>query len=222
MANITFNSETYNAFLAEKKCCIATQVSEYIDAMYSASSSADCLLDELRENIYYLKFLEAGYIPVGDVLYPENGTCANYDEGIDYTGIFDINDRTVRSITIYFYDLYGNQDSINFDFKPWLESGIGSPSYIEELLTEDFVDYGFNNVTVTVSYSYPNLSITIAGDNLIVFYVVDTYPSDDVFNYIYDYFTYSCDYVYASEDTNCLTDDEAVKMSNLIHCDCCN
>lgn len=219
MANITFNSETYNAFLAEKKCCIATQVSEYIDAMYSASSSADCLLDELRENIYYLKFLEAGYIPVGDVLYSENGTCANYDEGIDYTGIFGINDTPTRFMSIYFYDLEGSQNSINFNFNPGVESGIGSPSYIEELLTEEFIDYGFNNVTVTVSYSYPNLNITIGGNNLIVYYIIDF--TDEGLE-LYDYFTYSCEYVYASEDTNCLTDDEAVKMSNLIHCDCCN
>jgi hypothetical protein len=87
MAKITFNSETYNAFLEEKKCCIATQVSEYVDAMYSASSDADCLLDELRENIYYLKFLESSYIPVGDVLYPKNGTCQYSGGGVNYTGL---------------------------------------------------------------------------------------------------------------------------------------
>jgi len=217
MAKITFNSETYNAFLAEKKCCIATQVSEYVDAMYSASSDADCLLDELRENIYYLKFLEAGYIPVGDVLYPENGSCANYDEGIDYTNIFLPGDKITIHYTLYFYDLDGDLATKNFTFNPGANPGaVGSPTYIDNYLTVGLQSAGFNNVQVTVEYSYPNFSIKISGNNLIVFKLVDV---DNEFN---DFYTYSCDYVYASEDTNCLTDDDAVKMSNLIHCDCCN
>lgn len=220
MAKITFNSETYNAFLEEKKCCIATQVSEYIDAMYSASSDADCLLDELRENIYYLKFLESAYIPVGDVLYPENGSCANVGQGFDYTGKYLPGDEVTRYISLYFYDLNGVLIEESFVFKPDANPGdLGSPSYIENYLISAFESEGFTNVSVVVTYSYPILDIKFSANNLIVFYGID---STDEGISIYDYFSYTCDYVYASEDTNCITDDDAIKLSNLIHCDCCD
>jgi hypothetical protein len=216
MAKITFNSETYNAFLAEKKCCIATQVSEYIDAMYSASSEADCLLDELRENIYYLKFLEAGYIPVGDVLYPENGSCQYSGGGVDYTNVVG---RITDSIAINYYNLSGDATSIpTFSFDSSATPGnIGSPSYIDTYITGELVSSGFTNVQVVVSYSYPILTININANNL---YFPSPYLVSDDGDFINP--TYSCDYVYASEDTNCITDDDAIKLSNLMHCNCCN
>jgi hypothetical protein len=216
MAKITFNSETYNAFLDKKKCCIATQASEYIDAMYSANSDADCLLDELRENIYYLKFLESAYVPIGDVLYPENESCQYSGGGVDYTGV---GGRITDLIIINYYDLNGNSVSIpTFSFDSSAASGDeGSPSYIDTYLTGELVSQGFTNVQVVVTYSFPILSIQINANNL---YFRSPYVTSDEGSSVNP--TYSCEYVYASEDTNCITDDDAIKLSNLIHCDCCD
>jgi hypothetical protein len=219
MANITFNSETYNAFLAEKKCCIATQVSEYIDAMYSASSDADCLLDELRENIYYLKFLEAGYIPVGDVLYPENGTC-QYKSNIQYD--YDEADKFNNLISLSYYDENGVIDGISFYFTNetagiWPPGSIhGGASTIQNYINNYFTGLGYNDVNVSVSFIDFLLNISVSVNGL-VFYLIS-----DQTNEIDSNFNYLCDYVYASEDTNCITDDDAIKLSNLMHCDCCN
>jgi hypothetical protein len=111
MAKITFNSETYNAFLEEKKCCIATQVSEYVDAMYSASSDADCLLDELRENIYYLKFLDSAYVSRLQFQYEPGG--------IDYSGQLPPGSAFTDSINLNYYNLNGGSVSTSsFSFIP--------------------------------------------------------------------------------------------------------
>jgi len=220
MAKITFNSETYNAFLAEKKCCIATQVSEYIDAMYSASSEADCLLDELRENIYYLKFLEAGYIPVGDILYPENGSCT-YTSVTDYTSYYNSGTKFTDYNYIYWYDENGLLQSLLVIFTNET-SGIyppgsihGGATQIQNGLINYFYDHDYSNVDIVVTYENGYLTIKAEVNGLQFYYIEsDTFGVQN--------FNYLCDYVYASEDTNCLTDDDAVKMSNLIHCDCCN
>jgi hypothetical protein len=220
MAKITFNSETYNAFLAEKKCCIATQVSEYIDAMYSASSNADCLLDELRENIYYLKFLESAYIPVGDILYPENGSC-NYTSVTDYTSFFNSGTKFTEYNYLYWYNENGlsqnllvifTNDTSGF-YPP--NSIHGGATQLQNGITNYFLNHGYSNVNIVVTYINGYLTIKADVDGIQFNYLnTDTFGVQN--------FTYSCDYVYASEDTNCITDDDAIKLSNLMHCDCCD
>ena len=73
---------------------------------------------------------------------------------------------------------------------------------------------------MSLFYSYPIFNIAVSGNNLIVSVLFD--DTDRGSPILYNYYTYSCDYVYASEDTNCITDDDAIKLSNLMHCDCCN
>lgn len=222
MAKITFNSETYNAFLEEKKCCIATQVSEYIDAMYSASFDADCLLDELRENIYYLKFLESAYIPVGDVLYPENGSC-NYTSVLDFSPYFSVGTKFTEYNYLYWYNENGISQNLTIIFTNE-SSGIyppgsiyGGATQLQNQLTNYFLDHGYSNVNVVVTYENYILTIKVEVDNLIFINILN---DNSISAYLP--FNYTCDYVYASEDTNCITDDDAIKLSNLIHCDCCD
>jgi hypothetical protein len=213
MAKITFNSETYSAFLAEKKCCIATQASEYIDAMYSASSDADCLLDELRENIYYLKFLEIDY--VRRIEYGSGG--------IDYSGQLPPGSAFTDSIDLNYYNLNGGLIStFSFSFiSNAVPGAIGSASYIENFLISQFESEDFKNVQVSVTYTYPILSIQINADNL---YFPPVYLDSPKIGIVATLIplTNSSNYVYSSENTNCLTDDDAIKLSNLMHCDCCN
>lgn len=220
MANITFSSETYNAFLEEKKCCIATQVSEYVDAMYSASSDADCLLDELRENVYYVKFLESGYIPIGNSIYAENGTCY-------YTSklIFNFTPQTiyVEDNTIYWYNQNGVLQNKQVYFTNisggfWPPGSLhGNASQLQSQLISFFTGLGYYYVDIKVTFINNVLNFYFNVDDLIFYYVNNASTLQDDYD-----FNYTCDYVYASEDTNCITDDDAIKLSNLIHCDCCD
>ena len=87
---------------------------------------------------------------------------------------------------------------------------------LDDLESEDF-----ENVQVSVTYTYPVLSIQINADNLYFPPVYLDSPKIGVVAILIP-LTNSFNYIYSSENANCLTENDAIKLSNLMHCDCCN